>query len=333
MGLLQRLFDRQACPADRETFWHVIDTRPVIIYLQGSIKHMVFVNRALRGTRALLLRGGVGCEEHPKFARRWGNYYRKARRFYPEHKIVFLRNSADSARQFADRGLPTLFCSQNAFLDENMYRIVPAQKEFDAVYNAQMERVKRHSLASRIQNLALITYRLDSQPAYYKEVKKTLEHAVWLNFESGQYEWIRETDVSYQLNRARVGVMLSDIEGANYATVEYLLSGLPVVSTESSGGRSVFYGDDFVKVVEATPEAVAEGVQEMIGRKIDPEYIRQETLAKMGRHREVFIDLLQKFCDEEGVLRDMKAEWSVYFTNKLLRWRRLGDLYEILGKA
>jgi glycosyltransferase involved in cell wall biosynthesis len=331
MNLSRILFDKQACSTDRGTFWHLLSCNPIILYLQGPIKPVIFVHKELRGKRAFLLRGPIGCEEDPKYARRWKNYFRKAQRFYPEHKTLFLCNTISSRETFQTKGLPSLFCSQNALLDENIYTIVrDVPKEFDAVYNAQMEKIKRHYLASQIKTLALITYRLESQPIYYKRMKKTLQHATLLNFESGEYKWLPDTQISYHLNRARVGLILSEAEGANYATVEYMLSGLPVVSTESSGGRSVFFDKEYVSVVDASPEAVADGVNEMISRNIDPEYIREKTLQKMQQHREVFIALLQQICNEEGIPRDMRAEWSDYFFNKLLYWHKVGELKDIV---
>lgn len=42
------------------------------------------------------------------------------------------------------------------------------------------------------------------------------------------------------LNRGEVGLALSELEGACWASTEYLLCGLPVVSTPCSGGREVW---------------------------------------------------------------------------------------------
>ena len=79
--------------------------------------------------------------------------------------------------------------------------------------------------------------------------------------------------------------MLSKAEGACYASAEYLLCGLPLVTTKSIGGRDVFYDDAYTLVVDDTPEAVREGVRQMIERDISPEFIRRETLKKLSPHR------------------------------------------------
>lgn len=327
MNLSRWLFEKKACSEDRYTFWNIISMKPRIIYLQGYVKQMMFIHKVLQGKRAFLLRGPIGCEEHPKFSRRWKSYFDKVQRLYPEHRVVFLCNTTSMRDRFQDKGMPGLFCSQNGLLDEKLFSILPGvPKAFDAVYNAQMEKVKRLELAAGIEKLALITYRLQSQPSYYEEMKKTLDHATWLNFDSGEYMWISPQDMSKHLNRARVGVILSKLEGANYAVMEYMLSGLPVVSTESQGGRSVFFDDDYVKIVEDTPAAVADGVREMIFRNVDPYSIRERTIRKMLKHREIFMNLLQQICDGEGIARDMRKEWPDYFFNKMSQWDRMGNL-------
>ena len=65
-----------------------------------------------------------------------------------------------------------------------------------------------------------------------------------------------------------------------FSLMEYLLAGLPVVSTRSKGGRDFFYDRRYVKVVNATPNAVWKGVQDIGRLKIDPEFVRSETLKK-----------------------------------------------------
>jgi glycosyltransferase involved in cell wall biosynthesis len=330
MSLARSIFERKACPDSRGTFWSVVSKNPLIIYLQGYRSHMIYLHNALRGRETYVLRGSIGCEDYPKSARRWYRYFKKAKRYFPEHRLLFLCNTTTARDNFQARGLPAVFCNQNGLLDENIFTIVKdVPKEFDAVYNAQMEKVKRHWLASRIERLALITYRLDSQPKYSEKTKEILRNAAWLNSESGEYKWIPSEQLSYHLNRARVGLMLSQAEGANYAAVEYMLSGLPVVSTASLGGREVFFDKEYVKVVDACPEAVEQGVREMIARHIDPELIREKTLEKMKIHRNIFIDILQKFCDEVGVRRDMRAEWPEYFYNKMSHWQGIQGLQDL----
>lgn len=334
MKIAKWLFDRRACPREQSTFWHVVSTDPLIIYVQGWVHHVVRIHRLLAGRRAYLLRGAVGSDERPRRARRWAKYYGPARRHYPEHTVHFLVNSRSATDAFVQLGLPAVFCNQNGLLDERLFTVCSdVTREFDAVLNSQMEAVKRNELASEVESLAVITYRIDVQPEYFKRIRALLGHAAWLNFESGDYAWIPPAEMSRQLSRARVGLILSASEGANYATVEYLLSGLPVVSTRSEGGRDVFFDPDYVMVVDDDPAAVAAGVRELVARRLDPEEIRRRTLAKVLEFRGVFIDLVQRICDEAGVARDVRAEWSERYFNKLIRWQSLTALREQAGEG
>jgi hypothetical protein len=321
------LFDSRACKADRSTFWRVVAARPLIVYLQGSVKHMVYLHRHFAGRQAYFLRGAIGCEEHPRYARRWSSYQLAARRYYPEHRVMLLTNTPSAADGLARRGADVRFCSQNGLLDERLFVVHrDVAKQFDAVINSQMEAVKRHELAAQVESLAVIAYRLDSQPRYYRRIRELLTHASWLNFKGDAYSFIPSEEMSSQLSRARVGLILSAAEGANYAMVEYLLSGIPVVSTRCQGGREVFFDDRCVKVVDDDPRAVAEGVREMVARRLDPEFVRECVLEKLLVHRATLLSILQGFSDDAGVDRDLRAEWGSWFVNKLLSWKPLTAL-------
>ena len=103
---------------------------------------------------------------------------------------------------------------------------------------------------------------------YENRIRELLSKATWLN-DTGSF--IPPQEISDYLCRARVGLALSAEEGPMAACVEYLLSGLPVVSTPSLGGRDVFFDERFVKVVEPDPHAVSEGVEALARLQIDPQ--------------------------------------------------------------
>lgn len=63
------------------------------------------------------------------------------------------------------------------------------------------------------------------------------------------------------LNNSSVGGIFSATEGACYASTEYLMCGLPVISTHSTGGRDIWYTPDNSILVEATEPAVAARLQ------------------------------------------------------------------------
>ena len=64
-----------------------------------------------------------------------------------------------------------------------------------------------------------------------------------------------------------VGGVFSEEEGACWASSEYLLCGLPVVSTHSRGGRDVWYSGHNSLIVEPT-QARARRVCCMVAGKL-----------------------------------------------------------------
>ena len=88
-------------------------------------------------------------------------------------------------------------------------------------------------------------------------------------------DWSRRvhfTSMYKELSRARVGLCLSEEEGAMFASIEYLLCGLPVVSTPNMGGRDFFFDEKFSQTVDPSEEAVRVGVEKMISLRLDPAY-------------------------------------------------------------
>lgn len=244
-------------------------------------------------------------------------------------------NSPEQYDLFGKYNLPRVYCNQNCFLDDTLCTVLPGiQKKYKCVYNARVSPFKRHQLAKTIDELALITYDIAHHPfkerrANFYKLKRILPEAMMLNWENkpllkdlfyrSGIPHISTKQVVEYLNQSRVGIMLSEAEGACYASAEYLLCGLPLVTTKSIGGRDVFYDEAYTLVVDDTPEAVCEGVKQMIERDISPEYIRSETLKKMRPHRERFIKLVQSIYDKEGVNRDFSKEWGKVFIHKMNR--------------
>jgi len=63
-----------------------------------------------------------------------------------------------------------------------------------------------------------------------------------------------------------------------FASTEYLLAGLPIVTTASAGGRDVYHDAEYCWTVPADPAAVADAVDHLKARNIPRRYIRERTL-------------------------------------------------------
>jgi hypothetical protein len=226
-------------------------------------------------------------------------------------EYIFLANSEEEFTNFNNAGFHVIFCNQNCFLDENHYHVLPKiSKKYDAIYIARMTPVKRHQLARKIDKLLLLGSYYKKEMEHVNQVKAVLKHAKWI-------EKVPHSVISRYINQAKVGLALSDVEGAMFVSTEYLLCGLPQVSTPSVGGRDVYFHNDYVAMVEPNEDAVLAGVQKMAECKTTPYQIRENTIQMMEQHRKYFIDLIQSIYDKEGVQKTFREEWKKIFTHKL----------------
>lgn len=249
---------------------------------------------------------------------------RRHRRRCPRHRFVHLANTRNQEAVFAGHGLETIFCSLASFIDERLFRPLPAvEKRFDAVYDARFAPYKRHELAACIESLALI-FAVDEasgEPGVADATRAMLAHAhLYNHYGSDAWRRLSAVEVNQCLNECRVGLCLSAVEGAMYASMQYLLAGLPIVSTRSLGGRDVFYDDDIALIVGDDREQVRAGVAEMISRRVDPEHIRARTLERIKAHRDALIEAVQRIYDAEGVKRRFADEWPLVCCHKLFGW-------------
>ena len=122
--------------------------------------------------------------------------------------------------------------------------------------------------------------------SYLASLRSQMPHHSFINrVVDGKIEMIAAAEVNSVLAQSRVGLCLSAEEGGMFASVEYLLAGLPVVSTPNTGGRDVFSDPEFWLTVPDTPEAIRDAVTEMAGRHVPPARIRARTLERVHEHR------------------------------------------------
>lgn len=249
----------------------------------------------------------------------------RLKRLYPNLTFVHLCNTTRQSEVFLENHLDAIFCNHNCFVDENIYNPLPsAEKKFDAVYDARLIPLKRHYLAAQISKLALIYYVVPSEDdfAYIEEVKQQFAGAHFFNHDdSGNYHSLSAVEVNEAINACRTGLCLSEKESAMYASIQYLLAGLPVVTTPSAGGRDVFFDSEYVLTVESNAGQVKNAVDELLARNLDARFIRTKTLETMQTHRLNFISLVQSIYGAEAVDRNFSLEWNNVFSNKMLKYQ------------
>lgn len=214
------------------------------------------------------------------------------RRRFPEHRFVFMCNELEEVALFRENGLNALFCSHNALADEQTFKPVSGvENTYDAFYNAMISPWKRRHLARLVPSAAHVFYesRLTGRQKtadLLDELKRMMPAYHFLNPHDGhRIEKLDWQAINAVMAASATGLCLSAEEGAMYASIEYLLAGLPVVSTPSIGGRHIFGDPETWLTVEPTEEAVRDGVAQMKARNVPRERVRAVTLAKVHEHR------------------------------------------------
>jgi hypothetical protein len=250
---------------------------------------------------ALKPRADVLC--FPSWLQTWGTVpgmlrdYAVGRRH--RKRLHFMSASPDEFRVLGSLRLPGALISQNAYIDERTFKPLPAAtKRFSAVYSAQMQSFKRLHLAADLPSLYVVTYGDTVTPDGDFDLHRfepAVSHADY------NRRWMGLSDINEVYNGASVGLALSECEGAMLACVEYMLAGLPMLSTPCRGGRELFFDDRFVLVCAPTKEAVATGVAELTRRRIDPDVVRSATLKRLDVHRRALCAYVQ------GIIRRSRA--------------------------
>ena len=305
VSFIKRLIEGDSLPV------YVIFRDPLVVisYFEDFLSHRDAILGSVAGSKPHLL---FQFGWHRETAERVEEVRREAEetlRRCPEAELIFLCNSERETRLISEAGLRAAFCHQNAFLDETRYEIYPGTPVYDAIYIARITPFKRHHLAAKIPSLRLIGDHSAPETDYFEQVMGQLSHASWKRKVFSSF-------VSKAICEARCGLCLSAEEGAMFVSAEYLLSGRPLVSTASLGGRDALFGPDYTYRAEDTPESVLAGVEAMKRCPVSPEEIRARTIEMCRPHRQRVIEILQDICDRAGVYRDSAGEWPTYFTHK-----------------
>ncbi|SFV32121.1 glycosyltransferase [Hyphomicrobium facile] len=227
---------------------------------------------------------------------------------YPRHKIRYICNTPGETRLLEKFGQPAMFLNHKFTVSERVFRPLPeASVEFDAIYNARFVAGKRHELAAEIERIAYLTYcepeesRQQDFKRLWRETKARCPAHELLNEISNDLPVrVSHSEVNAALAWASTGLLLSEVEGASYAAVEYMLAGLSVVSTPSAGGRDAYFDPEYCIVCDATPRAVRDAVAELKSRNIPKSYIRDKTLKKLEPERQRFLALIDSLVEELG---------------------------------
>ncbi len=204
-------------------------------------------------------------------------------------RVYFLSNEVETHEKRVSAGLNSVLVNNNCWLDENRFQIINgATKKYDAVYTARAVDCKRIHLAEQVKKLSLVYS--DPMSCAVMIPSNGFERCAPV-FKPDTY--LGHIELSSLYNEARCGLMLSRTEGACFTASEYMLCGIPVVSTEPEpgstlGGRQAWLSPDNSIYCEPTSAAVADAVGCIIDADMDPVDIRNSQISKMNTYRTLF---------------------------------------------
>lgn len=315
---------------------YAVSHDPLILYtpVGGArpLSTVAAIGRRLAKRRATLLLSPNWTLERPHVVERMGADLGWYRERFPLHELIFLCNTEEERRLVAAAGGTAIVSNHNLMVSEEMFRPLPdVPVVFDAVYNGRISHTKRHYLALDIERLVHITFSIgEVSPARAGAFIRRLQvqsplHQIANPIVDGITAKLTTPEVNRVYNQAAVGLCLSAEEGAMYASMEYLLAGLPIVSTPSLGGRDVFFDPDYCMIVEPEPAAIRRAVDRLRDRAIPREEIRQRTLEKVRAGRLDLTAYLSALKQRLGSSDPPFSQWPFQGAGTLMRWATLRE--------
>jgi glycosyltransferase involved in cell wall biosynthesis len=179
--------------------------------------------------------------------------------------------------------------------------------------NCRPELWKRPYLAEKVNNLAYIkgaTYGNEELFDYSKLICNYMNEKI-----------IPIDEVIKIYNQSYCGMIFSESEGACYSSSEYLLCGLPVISTICRGGRDTWYNNNNSIIIDADSNSVKDAVDlciKNIQKNIfNREEIRNEHIMMSDQMRNNFIEYTQFIFNNHKINIDAKEYWGKKYVHKM----------------
>jgi hypothetical protein len=244
---------------------------------------------------------------------------------FPLSDIIYLANTPEYIPMAYKSGMRAIYVNQNAFVDEHLFRILPeVPRKYNIIVNSRPEWWKRTILVRDIPNVAVIkgfVFQPDQVISLEDWVKPT-----WIN-----QERIPPEEVLKKLNESIMGGIFSEEEGACFSSSEYLLCGLPVLTTKSIGGRDIWYTDENHIMVDDNTVSVREGWLKIRGKLMNQDFnrtkIRIQHILLQKKFRRTFLESIQQELKIRGITRTMD-DIKDYFRKNFFHTMRRIILYD-----
>lgn len=254
-------------------------------------------------------------------------------RFDFKKQFIFCAPDENIHKKITGNGYTSILLNHNCLLDYNVHTLTNHSKDrkYSAVVNSRPFWWKRVFLAENVDKLAYICGKDWAENESSWEEYKQWDHA-------DIYHEINSKKVNSIYNDSMCGLILSGNtgphtqnlnEGANYSSAEYLLSGLPVITTPNQGGRNYWFNEHNSIEVPPDPKLISDAVELVIDRlhnkKIIRKQIRREFISASKQMRNNFIDKTQNIFDQHNVDVDACDYFTKKYKHKLTMYDNCSD--------
>lgn len=235
----------------------------------------------------------------------------------PTYNIVIMANSEEEKKLLQKNvQCDVIFCNQNAFLNENNFNIdYNNEIKYDLVVDSCFTLYKNVNICNKISNTIHIGYIKPTRPLLIPTFGTLANYDTF-----NRYKKLNKKLICNIYNQSYVAGIFSLEEGACFASTQYLLAGLPVISTKSIGGRDIWYNSNNSIICENNENDCYKCFQIAKEKLINGEFnrinIRNNTVELMNKHRNIFIECLinklKQLFDLEVNPNELNINLSIY---------------------
>jgi glycosyltransferase involved in cell wall biosynthesis len=301
-----------------------------IFYLEGNINNSNFLehinNNCYIFYQFTWNIDNCVIENNTGFLRHYeSNFMKNDSLFNFKTNFIFCSPNENANEFIIKNGYSSIILNHNSFLDYKLYSIGNTERIYNAVINSRPFWWKRVYLASKVDNLI-----------YIKGSDWANNETSWDGYKSMDCvikSCISQSEVNKLYKESNCGLILSGntgenqqglCEGSNYSTGEYLLCGLPVVSTPNQGGRN--YWLDTINSIFCEPNEndIKDSVNKILNKiknnEICRKKIRDDCIDKINALRYNFIKKTNELFIKHNVDIDAFKHFEENFFHKMCNY-------------
>jgi len=213
---------------------------------------------------------------------------------------IILANTEEEYEYYSEKtDTDVIYANQNAFINEDRFRILDESKDYNMVVSSCFSNYKRVELCRNVPNVLHIGYKngsIEYIPSFGKRINFKNDSN---NME--EYRYINTREYVKLLNSSICGGIFSSIEGSCFSSSEYLLCGLPVISTSCKGGREIYYNEQNSIICDSNTKSVVDTFDFLLANKLNynKNSIRENKLIQMDFFRNTLTSFVKDKLEDK----------------------------------